>query len=279
MVKDRVCYLVAVRAQGQDEFYLEEPLPDRKYLREAVEADISRATLLISKWPTEFFDADVAAKYVAGVFALNRFDYTPFEGVAAEKFQGYVTFNTARHAFAVGMFELKVERKDWTRKEKNAGLKKLNEAVEFNVCRVLNLIPSSLWPSTFSDVNEARNFVARYCHDIRFRYTGWPDVALTGFNGSSTTTPRSETTTSRLGHNEADDFVDDVSATNVNGFDDDYKLTSATPTPPSEASDSPATAGAVDDEVEEYSADQKESLAVDPFNASTLTFCYLPGLN
>ncbi|KAF9691468.1 hypothetical protein EKO04_010746 [Ascochyta lentis] len=194
IVKDRVCYLVAARAHGQGEFYLEEPLPNRKILRGAVEADIARANLLITKWPTEFFDADVAAKYVAGVCALNKFEYTPFGGVAAEKFQGYVTFNTARHAFAAGMFELKVVRKDWVRKEKKQGqtskqglmqeegatrlgLKTLEDAVELDVHRVSNLIPRSFWPTTFIDVNEARNFVSNYCYETRFRYTGWPGVA------------------------------------------------------------------------------------------------------
>lgn len=33
IVKDKVCYLVAVRAHNQGEFYLDEPLPDRKSLR------------------------------------------------------------------------------------------------------------------------------------------------------------------------------------------------------------------------------------------------------
>ncbi|KAJ4347746.1 hypothetical protein N0V95_005148 [Ascochyta clinopodiicola] len=308
MVKDRVCFLVAVRAHGQGEFYLEEPLPDRKSLRDAVEADISRAILLITKWPTEFFDADVAAKYVVGVCALNKFEYTPFEGVAAEKFQGYVTFNTARHAFAAGMFELKVERKNWTRIEKREiqakkqaplqkqdemrqGLKTLNglylqslpivhmltllqDAVEFDVRRVLNLIPSSFWPSTFSHINEARNFVGRYCYETRFRYMGWPDVALYRYQLF-------------VNYNAAKYALGDgvfkveqkvpekksVPCKDVNKFDDDFELTSNTPMPLPEASNPPATAGTTAKEVEKHTTDPKEAITVDPFKVSTLLLC------
>lgn len=60
----------------------------------------------------------MAAKYVAGVCALHNFQYTPFEGVTADKFQGYVTFNSARQAYAAGKFEMKVSRKGWVKKEK-----------------------------------------------------------------------------------------------------------------------------------------------------------------
>ena len=60
----------------------------------------------------------MAAKYVAGVCALHNFQYTPFEGVTAEKFRGYVTFNSARKAYAAGKFEMKFSRKDWVKKDK-----------------------------------------------------------------------------------------------------------------------------------------------------------------
>lgn len=32
------------------------------------------------------------------------------------------------------------------------------------------------WPSTFTDLNAARNFVQHCCGNNRFRYAGWPDV-------------------------------------------------------------------------------------------------------
>jgi hypothetical protein len=70
---------------------------------------------LFPTWPTEFLDADVVAKYVAGVCALKKFVYTPFDGVTAEKFRGYVTFNTARHAWEGRLFELKVVPREWVR--------------------------------------------------------------------------------------------------------------------------------------------------------------------
>ncbi|KAF1363614.1 hypothetical protein EJ07DRAFT_152403 [Lizonia empirigonia] len=185
IVKDKVCYLVAVRAHNQGEFYLDEPLPDRKSLRDAIEADISRTKLLIPNWPTEFFDADVAAKYVAGVCALNKFEYTPFEGVTPDKFKGYVTFNTARQAFTAGLFGLKIGRKDWARNEKDhmqtskqtsARPQTLQDAIEHDVYYFLSFVPRSFWPQAFTDLNEARNFIQKYCYETKFRYTGWPNL-------------------------------------------------------------------------------------------------------
>ena len=42
--------------------------------------------------------------------------------------------------------------------------------------RLTDLIQT--WPSMFTDLNKARNFVGQWCFDNKFRYTGWPDVAL-----------------------------------------------------------------------------------------------------
>jgi|SRR5690242_6902248 len=34
------------------------------------------------------------------------------------------------------------------------------------------------WPSPFTDLNAARNFVQQWCNNNRFDYAGWPDVKL-----------------------------------------------------------------------------------------------------
>lgn len=39
-------------------------------------------------------------------------------------------------------------------------------------------MPRELWPTTFSELNAARNFVGQWCYENKFRYAGWPDVEL-----------------------------------------------------------------------------------------------------
>ena len=167
--------------------------------------------LLATKWPTGFADADVAAKYIAGVCALNGFKYTPFEGVSAEKFQTYVTWNTARRAWEEGKLNLSIWPKEWKRKKaantlisqspapRSTGPQTMTgtlpplpsspflpstylltptDAIEADIARLLPLIHA--WPIRFSDINEARNYIGSWCHDNKdkFRYAGWADVEL-----------------------------------------------------------------------------------------------------
>ena len=58
----------------------------------------------------------MAAKYIAGVCAVQKFEYTRFEGMVEDKFHGYITWNAARRAWEQGWFEWKVQPKEWMRK-------------------------------------------------------------------------------------------------------------------------------------------------------------------
>jgi hypothetical protein len=51
-------------------------------------------------------------------------------------------------------------------------------AIESDIARLSLLTPTSFWPTSFVDLNVARNFVGRFCYDNKFRYTGWPDLEL-----------------------------------------------------------------------------------------------------
>ena len=167
---------------------------------DAIEAEIPRLTKLVQTWPPTFANADVAAKYVAGVAALRQFDYTCFEGVSQEKFRAYVTWNTARRAWEGKRFEMDNVPRGWKRRAPPPKSEKCNsmtgmpliltcsaaksigltraDAIESDITRLRTLIPRDAWPTSFTDLNAARNFVGQWCYDNHFRYAGWPDVEL-----------------------------------------------------------------------------------------------------
>ncbi|KAF1941046.1 hypothetical protein EJ02DRAFT_423389 [Clathrospora elynae] len=192
-VKDKVHFVVAVRAFEQGEFYLDIPMPDTTLLRAAIESDITRVLQLIPSWPDSFLSVPDAQNYVAKICHLNSFNYTEFEGVEPYKFGSYVNFNTARHAYEAGRFEMHWPGKGWSRKparakkpaspgqvqvvEKKFG--SLHTTIEADIKRLTPLIFA--WPASFPSLNDARNFVQRFCNDVRFRYTGWLGVDLQRF--------------------------------------------------------------------------------------------------
>lgn len=87
---------------------------------DAIKAEIPRVSALVRAWPCSFASADVAAKYVAGVAALGKFEYARVEGVSEEKFQAYVAWNTARRAWETEAFELDRVPREWKRRALNA---------------------------------------------------------------------------------------------------------------------------------------------------------------
>ena len=54
-----------------------------------------------------------AIVHVDGVARWKGFRYTEFKGIEKDKFRRYVNFNTARHAFEDGRFEMHVPGEDW----------------------------------------------------------------------------------------------------------------------------------------------------------------------
>jgi hypothetical protein len=115
-VRERVCFLVAVRAHGRGVFALDEGMPDRRVLRDAVERDVERVGARVRSWPSEFADAREAAAYVEGEAARGGFEYACFESVGEERFVGYVTWNVARRAWEDGRFEMGRVPRAWVRK-------------------------------------------------------------------------------------------------------------------------------------------------------------------
>jgi hypothetical protein len=98
---------------------------------DAIEAEIPRVSALVQAWPTTFASADVAAKYVAGVAALRRFEYKRFDGVSEEKFRAYVTWNTARRAWEGAGFEMERVPKEWKRRaEKTEETERIRDKAE-----------------------------------------------------------------------------------------------------------------------------------------------------
>ncbi|KAL1646778.1 hypothetical protein SLS61_007693 [Didymella pomorum] len=52
------------------------------------------------------------------------------------------------------------------------------DAIECDIARLRTLMPHEAWPTSFIDLNAARNFVGQWCYDKHFKYAGWPDVEL-----------------------------------------------------------------------------------------------------
>jgi hypothetical protein len=50
------------------------------------------------------------------------------------------------------------------------------DTIEADIHRLSQLIPSNSWPSTFADLNAARNFVGAFCYDVKFKYSGWQEL-------------------------------------------------------------------------------------------------------
>ena len=73
--------------------------------------------LLVHAWPTGLANADLAAKWVSGMCAVKKFEFTRFEGVSEDKFQRYVTWNTARRAWEQSRIEVGLVPKEWVRKK------------------------------------------------------------------------------------------------------------------------------------------------------------------
>ncbi|KAH6882400.1 hypothetical protein BKA58DRAFT_464364 [Alternaria rosae] len=179
-IKDKVCFVVACQAFRQGEFYLGVGLLDRSALRAAVEADIRRLLPLVPYWPSHFAGVKDALVHVNGVARWKGFAYTEFEGVSADKFQRYVNYNTVRHAFEDGRFEMHVPGEDWRcRKSKvsKAPVGKfttMNGAIGSDIQKLISRIPA--WRPTFSSLNAARDYVAEFSCWIHFSYTYWSDV-------------------------------------------------------------------------------------------------------
>ncbi|KAI4685682.1 hypothetical protein J4E81_008834 [Alternaria sp. BMP 2799] len=178
-IKDKVCFVVACKAFKQGEFYLEVGLVDRPALRAAVEADIRRLLPFVPYWP-HFSGVDEALVHVDSVARWKGFAYTEFKGVEKDKFRRYVNFNTVRHAFEDGRFEMDVPGEDWRcRKPKGSktpGMKltTMNGAIESDIQELFTRIPT--WLPTFPSLNAARDYVAGYSRCIHFSYTYWPDI-------------------------------------------------------------------------------------------------------
>ncbi|KAI4951885.1 hypothetical protein J4E91_003346 [Alternaria rosae] len=155
-IKDKVCFVVACKAFKQGEFYLEVALVDRSALRAAIEADIRGLLPLVPYWPY-FSGVKEAIVHVDGVAHWKGFRYTEFKGVEKDKFRRYVNFNTARHAFEDGRFEMQVPG-----------------AIGSDIQKLISCI--SAWRPTFSSLNAARDYVAAFSRWIHFSYTYWSDV-------------------------------------------------------------------------------------------------------
>ncbi|KAI4687096.1 uncharacterized protein J4E84_005467 [Alternaria hordeiaustralica] len=189
-IKDKVCFVVACKAFKQGEFYLEVGLVDRPALRAAVEADIRRLLPLVPYWPSYFPGVEDALVHVDGVARWKDFTYTRFEGVEQERFRRYVKFNTVRHAYEDGHFDMQVPGEDWRcRKSKSREQEKkpvsgpkargsklttMNGAIESDIQELFTRIPT--WLPTFPSLNAARNYVADFSRYIHFSYTYWADV-------------------------------------------------------------------------------------------------------
>ena len=79
----------------------------------AVEADIRRLLPLVPYWPSHLSGIEDALVHVDSVARWKGFTYTRFEGVEQERFRRYVKFNTVRHAYEDGRFDMKAPGEDW----------------------------------------------------------------------------------------------------------------------------------------------------------------------
>jgi hypothetical protein len=70
---------------------------------------------LVPYWPSRFSDVQDALIHIDGVARWKQFAYTKFEGVEQKKFRSYVNYNTVRHAFEAGRFDMDTPGEDWQR--------------------------------------------------------------------------------------------------------------------------------------------------------------------
>lgn len=83
---------------------------------DAIEHDISRLLPLMHSWPHFFLHAGEAKSYVNTIANRKIFRFKPFPNIAPDVYHGYVLFNTARHAWEAGKFELRYVPAGWERR-------------------------------------------------------------------------------------------------------------------------------------------------------------------
>jgi hypothetical protein len=167
----------------------------------AVEADIQRLLPLVPYWPPRFSGVKDALVHIDGVAQWREFTYTEFAGVEQERFRRYVNFNTVRHAFENGRFDMQVPGDDWQcRKSKPVtGLKTptakyatmngmqprcpahfyctnppTTGAIEHDVQKLFTRIPA--WRPSYPSLNAARDYVAESSRCIHFSYSYWHEI-------------------------------------------------------------------------------------------------------
>ncbi|KAF3009664.1 hypothetical protein E8E13_008049 [Curvularia kusanoi] len=176
-IQDRAAFLVAVYAFKNGDFYLDQELPDRQRLRDAIERDIARALPLITAWSSYFDNADEAAQYAKRMLTSQRnFTFSRFNGVEPAKFEAYVCWNMGRKAWEDWKFTLNRTPNGWERKNKpeKVILASMTDAIERDLAQLRQFkLP---YPASFSHLNEARNFIGTWCWEHHFRYTGWEGV-------------------------------------------------------------------------------------------------------
>jgi hypothetical protein len=167
----------------------------------AIEADIQRLLPLVPYWPPRFSGVKDALVHVDGVAQWKEFTYTEFAAVEQERFRRYVNYNTVRHAFENGRFEMQVPGDDWQcRKPKPVtGLKaptakyatmsgmplrcpaqfystnpQTTGAIEHDVQKLFTRIPA--WRPSYPSLNAARDYVADVSRCIHFSYSYWHEI-------------------------------------------------------------------------------------------------------
>ncbi|KAH6094662.1 hypothetical protein HBI65_119980 [Parastagonospora nodorum] len=169
---NKVAFLVAIHAFENGEFYLDTPPPSRQVLRNAIESAICTLLAQIRTWPCALTSVAHAQSFLTAT--CPRIHDLTFAGLPDEKFQRYVSFNTARRAWEMRAFDLHFTPDTWKRAPLPLPPPSLSAAIQRDIDRLTLLLPP--WPRHFSDLNAARDWVRGVAEKRRFRYTGWEGV-------------------------------------------------------------------------------------------------------
>jgi hypothetical protein len=149
-------------------------------------------------WPSSFLHVNDAMSFIREFCGANGIGYTDFEGVEPERFLSYVLFNTARHAWQDRKFDMRYVPGGWKRaapmlspspvkarapQHQRAGPVSKKAPIARPVKRLslpaaierLNAVLPT-WPSSFYDLNAARDYMRQFCYVLHFEYTGHTDI-------------------------------------------------------------------------------------------------------
>ncbi|KAI4635203.1 uncharacterized protein J4E87_000153 [Alternaria ethzedia] len=144
-------------------------MPTNKHLKSIVFCAAAKVEADIHTYPTRFHDIEEVKEYINTTCKQSGNQYITTKQFLTKQELAYVKdkvcFVVACKAFKQGEFYLEVGLVDRSA---------LRGAIESDIKELFTRIHT--WPTAFSSLNAARDYVAGYSRCIHFSYTYWPDI-------------------------------------------------------------------------------------------------------